>query len=130
MKTTDFLDAVKARHGLPSDYAAAKFIGLTQAQISRYRTGKDFLSDAVAVKFAGWLDLPAEYVLACVHAERATDAAVARVWEKMASAMRKAGASSAAGLLLCASSAFTPGDALASGHHLSHSPTLYIMSTH
>lgn len=43
MKTTvEFLDAVKARRDLPSDYAAAKVLGVTRAAVSRYRLGQGF----------------------------------------------------------------------------------------
>lgn len=72
MRTTlDFLDAVKARHGLPSDYALAKKLGVTHQMISRYRTGKELLGDLSAIKVASLLEIDSGIVMAAVHAERA-----------------------------------------------------------
>ncbi len=72
MQTTiEFLDALKARHSLASDYKAAKFLGVTVSGVSLWRRGKATFDDATAIKVGKLLDLDAGYVLACVHAERA-----------------------------------------------------------
>jgi len=82
--TADFLDAVKAKLGVPSDYALAPAIGTTRSMVSRYRNGKDYLSDEMAVKFSEILHLPADYIIACSHAERAKTEGVKEVWQGLA----------------------------------------------
>ena len=85
MKTTlEFLDAVKTKHGLPSDYALSIKLDLTRSSISRFKLGKDFLGDETAMKVAHLLDLDPAYVVACIHAERAKKPAEKQLWERMA----------------------------------------------
>ena len=84
MNTVQLIDALRQRHKLPSDYAAAALLGLTRAQLSRYRNGKDFLGDEQALKVADLLGLEPGYVLACMHAERSKAPAVRSTWERIA----------------------------------------------
>lgn len=88
MKTVDFLDALKARYEIASDYALAPFLGVSQQTISQYRAKPQYLDDKVAIKVAQLLDLHPGYVLACVHAERAKRPEVREVWEKTANALK------------------------------------------
>lgn len=37
MRTADFLDALRSRYAIPSDYALAPMLGVTRQQVSRYR---------------------------------------------------------------------------------------------
>lgn len=132
MKTVDFLDAVKARHNLPSDYALAKFMGLTQSQISRYRNKPEYFGDAVALKVAELLDLPADYVLACSHAERATDAEISKVWAGMAEKLKKTSATTAALAFAILFTGDPDGGAMAANSNMQRTqmvdnPALYIM---
>lgn len=135
MKTVDFLDAVKARHNLPSDYAAAKFLGLTQAQVSRYRTRQDTFGDAMAVKVAGLLELPADYVLACIHSERTSDAELSKIWAGLADKLKKTSATTAAVAFAILFTADPDGGAMAANSNIQQrtqmvdNPALYIMST-
>ncbi|WP_395137284.1 DUF3693 domain-containing protein [Schlegelella aquatica] len=93
MKTTvEFIDAVKVRYDLPSDYAAAGLIGLTRSQVSKYRKGKDYFGDETCARVAELLEEDPAYVMACVHAERASSDVVRRVWEKLAKKLERAGA--------------------------------------
>ncbi|MGC2944408.1 DUF3693 domain-containing protein [Burkholderia ambifaria] len=82
MKTTiQYLDALKKRLDLPSDYAAARVLGVTRAAVSRYRNGLSVFDEATAIRAADLLDLdPLEVISAC-KAESATDARARRVWE-------------------------------------------------
>ncbi|RQP43143.1 DUF3693 domain-containing protein [Burkholderia ubonensis] len=82
MKTTiQYLDALKKRLDLPSDYAAAQALGVTRAAVSRYRNGLSVFDEATAVRVADILGLdPLEVVSAC-KAESATDARMRRMWE-------------------------------------------------
>lgn len=80
MKTAEYLDAIKARHNLPSDYAAAKLIGVTRSAVSRYRHGADSFADPVALRVAELLDLDPASVLIDCQMERAPDPATRAAW--------------------------------------------------
>jgi len=82
--TVEFLDAVKKKHGLTSDYQLAGKLGLSRAAISRFQQGKDFLGDETAIKVADLLDLDPSYVAACIHSERAKQPAVKAMWKHTA----------------------------------------------
>ena len=88
MKTTvEFLDAVKARQGIRSDYGLAKFLGFDQSRVAHYRAGRRFLSEESAMKIAECLELAPGYVLACIQAERADTDQVRKAWSKAAKAL-------------------------------------------
>ncbi|AKU11556.1 hypothetical protein AzCIB_1655 [Azoarcus sp. CIB] len=83
--TNEMLDELKARYGLSSDYALAKFLGHKgQSRISNYRSGRSQFDDEEAVKVAALLEKNPAYVFACTHAERTKSAAQRRVWESIA----------------------------------------------
>ena len=85
MKTTvEFLDAVKARHGLTSDYALARLLGVVPSAIYGYRAGRSHLDEGICLTVAKALDVAPGYVLACVAAERAKRTEVARAWRELA----------------------------------------------
>lgn len=111
--TIAFLDAVKARHGAPSDYSVAKLLGVTHQAISRWRIGKDFMGDSTALTVARLLEIDPAYVIACAHAERAKKADERAVWVTIME--RLGGASSA--LLLAFWLSAAPGQAEASQIH-------------
>lgn len=84
MKTTcDFLDAVKARHSLPSDYALAAKLGVTRAAISKFRIRKDPMGDSTAIQVAKLLELDPAVIIAAVHCERAKKPDEKAVWAAM-----------------------------------------------
>lgn len=94
MKTTcDFLDAVKSRYGLKSDYALAKKLVLTTQQITQYRNKGLILSDAMAIKVAELLEIDPALVIIAVHGERAKKDSEKAVWESI---MQKLGGAAAA----------------------------------
>jgi transcriptional regulator with XRE-family HTH domain len=69
-RTNEFLDAVRARLNLTSDYQLAKALKVTRSQVSYYRSRGDVLSDEMAVKTAELLQIDPAYVLTCMSAER------------------------------------------------------------
>lgn len=111
MKTaTYFLDAVKTKHGLTSDYQLAKFLGWSQQRITKYRTGKSpTFDDEAAAQVAAALDLDAAYVMACMAAQRAKTDASRKTWEKAA---RLLGGTTAAALIFACALTLAP-DAIA-----------------
>lgn len=72
MKTTiEFLDAVKEKFGIESDYALAKRLGFPLSTVSNYRTGRRVLDDDAALAVALALGLHPFTVIASANAERA-----------------------------------------------------------
>ena len=82
-RSIDFLDLLKERAGIESDYALAKRLEVTDSAIGHYRNGRSALSRELALKVAAMLDLPAAYVLACAEIERSPPQ-VRKVFERIA----------------------------------------------
>ncbi|MBR8358347.1 helix-turn-helix domain-containing protein [Burkholderia vietnamiensis] len=83
MKTTiEWLDAVKARLDLPSDYAAAKVLCVTRSAVSGYRNGRATLDDEVCLRVAEILEVDPFEVLATVKIERIKDEERRAVWAR------------------------------------------------
>lgn len=78
--TVDYLDAVKARLDLPSDYAAAKALGVTPSAVSKYRLGRAHFDDDICVRVAGILDIDVLQVIATVNYERARTESSRALW--------------------------------------------------
>lgn len=71
MNTLQYLDAVKARRGITSDYALAKVLGVSQPTVIGYRSGRRIFDDEVALTIAQELGLNPLAVIAAANAERA-----------------------------------------------------------
>lgn len=98
MKTAaEYLDAIKTRHHLASDYAAAQKLGISRQRVSAYRSGSDSFSEETAARVAELLDCDPEEVVIAAHAERAKDAKTRALWTRLA---KKAGY--AAGVVMVA----------------------------
>lgn len=82
--TTDWIDAVKAKLGIQSDYALAKHWNVSRALISKYRTGAEYLSEETAAKVAADLEVKLEFVLACAAGERARMPSARAAWAHLA----------------------------------------------
>lgn len=87
----DFTSAIKARYSIESDYALAKLLHLQASTLSAHKSGraKTFGEDT-GFRIAELLDLPAEYVLSCLAAERSKDIKVKEVWRRLAELTRVA----------------------------------------
>lgn len=84
MKTTaEYLDEVKARLKLPSDYALAKHWGVSKQDISSYRAGNRTLGEDRAIEVAAILGINPAEVLIATHAERAKSDQAREAWENM-----------------------------------------------
>ena len=132
MKSVDFLDAVRDRHGIPSDNKTAKFLDIPQGTIAGIRTGRRKFTGHECQKIAQALDLPDGYVLARIEAERSPDPGLRKVWIRVAeSVLASAKKGHAAGLALLAVGALCTGsNAEASPSHASSQGAaagLYIM---
>ncbi|WP_229415648.1 helix-turn-helix domain-containing protein [Pseudoduganella armeniaca] len=71
MNTLEYLDAVKRRHGITSDYALAKLLKIGQPAISAYRNGRRIIDDDTALAVAVALEVNPLAVIAAANAERA-----------------------------------------------------------
>lgn len=67
--TLQLLDELKLVMELPSDRAVAKYLDITQAAVSRWRTGHPMGED-MALKMAELLELDADLILLSNMAER------------------------------------------------------------
>lgn len=84
MKTTgEYLDAVKAKLDLPSDYATAKALGVTPSTVSKYRLLKSAPDDLVCARIAEILCVEPMEVIAAVHWERSTEPKARALWESI-----------------------------------------------
>lgn len=101
MKTTlDWINEAEQRFGL-TDYAMAKKLGVSTAQMSRYRTQKSYLGDDTAIRLAALLEVDPLPILAAAAAERATTDQARDVWSKYAEALAGlAGAAVLSGALI------------------------------
>lgn len=129
MKTTvEYLDAVRARLDLPSDYAAAKHLGVTRAAVSRYRQGGGAFDDTTALRVAYILDVDPLEVIAAANVERARDTVTRSLWEKAWGKAAGATATAAIAVLLVGLAA-APSPAH-SAEISANSAGLYLMSNH
>lgn len=97
MNTNDFLDAVKARHGLTSDYQLGKKMNWTSSRIANYRMGRSGMDEAACLEIAEALGMNALEVVAEINAEKAKEKGVQEFWRQVAKSAR---AGLAAGLVL------------------------------
>lgn len=82
MNTNQYLDALKNRHNLPSDYKLAQLLGTTRQTISNYRHGRKHFSDQTALQISGLLDIPAAKIMIDMRVERTKDKDVRNAWKE------------------------------------------------
>lgn len=80
MTTIEYLQAVKTRLGITSDYALAARLGITRSAVSKLQMGKGIFGDDVALTVAQILDLNPLVVIAQANAERAPTAEMRARW--------------------------------------------------
>jgi DNA-binding XRE family transcriptional regulator len=84
MKTTnEYLDAVKAKLALPSDYALAKVLGVTPQSMTQYRSGRSSFGVETAVRVGEILELDVHAVYADGQIERAKKPEVSDFWRSV-----------------------------------------------
>ncbi|WP_082864473.1 helix-turn-helix domain-containing protein [Caballeronia temeraria] len=132
--TVQYLDEVREKLELPSDYAAAKALGVTRAAVSSWRVGRSAPDELTCARIAEALGIEPIEVIAASQFERSKDEHARAVWEsiwgKAAGVIAKASIVCAVGL----SAAVTPtSQAQASGNtgttgEGGHSARIYVMS--
>jgi hypothetical protein len=82
--TADFLNDLRARHGLTSDSKLALHMGWQRAQLGKYRSQRETFSDATALKVAAQLGIEPGYIMACMQGQRARTPEARTAWERIA----------------------------------------------
>lgn len=83
MNTFEYLDAVKKRLGVDSDYAVAKALEIRHSTISGYRSRGGQMDDEVAAKVAAVLGLHPGLVVLDMHKERAKTPEERTIWQEI-----------------------------------------------
>ncbi len=81
MKTTEYIDAVKAKLSLSSDYAFAKVVGITTQAVANYRAGRSPFGVETAMKVGEILGVDGHAVYAQGQIERAKNAVTRDFWQ-------------------------------------------------
>lgn len=83
--SSTFVDRIKTKHNVTSDYAVAALLGVHRSAMSKHRHGqRDAWDDVIGLRIADLLEIDPAYVLACLSAERTKRPDVAKVWKKVA----------------------------------------------
>lgn len=108
MKTSNYLDALKARHSLTSDYQIAKKLRMTSASISRYRLNKTTFDDSTALLVAELLEIDPLIVIADMNAIRSKTPETRAVWKELHDRLTGAAAAVLLGFVVIMGSAPAP----------------------
>lgn len=82
MKSTEqYLDEVKERLNLPSDYALAKALGFTRASVSSYRCGRTYPDDLACARIADALGVEVMEVIAATNYQRSKTDEARKLWD-------------------------------------------------
>ena len=90
MKSADFLDAVRAKHGLTSDYQVHKFLRIAQSRVSMYRTGRREFDSKTCHLVANALDVDPAWVMVEIQVERANRTEDRDAWQRVADLVKVA----------------------------------------
>ncbi|UQV43951.1 hypothetical protein KIV45_18885 [Janthinobacterium lividum] len=83
MNTFEYLDAVKRKLGIDSDYAVAKALKIRPSTISGYRSRDGQMDDEIATKVAELLGMHPGLVILDMHRERAKTPAEQTIWQEI-----------------------------------------------
>jgi hypothetical protein len=83
MNTLEYLDAVKARLGVESDYAVAKALKMRPSTISGYRARGGQMDDEICMKVAEILGMHPGLVMLDMHRERAKTPQERSAWQEI-----------------------------------------------
>ncbi len=89
MKTLEYLDAVKKKQGLTSDYQLAKLLGLETSNMTMYRKQRRVMDDYIAALVAELLEIDQMELIAQANAEREKDPNKRAFWERKAKTARE-----------------------------------------
>lgn len=86
--TPELVERLRAHFNGCSYYRLAKNLQVHENTIRNWKIGKAGIGRELGLRVAELLGEPPEYILACLEAERETDAGVRRIWRRIAEAFR------------------------------------------
>jgi hypothetical protein len=122
----DLLERLRAQQG-SSWYALAPVLGCTRHTVANWKNGRTSVDRKFAPRIAELLHEPAEYVLACLEADREQDAEVLKVWRRIAERFRSKASILLVGLVLFTASRGSSATVLdvELGWNLSNHPSIH-----
>jgi len=83
MKTVDnYLDSIKKKYDIKSDYALAKFLGISKQRVTTYRQGRSSFNTEFCIIVAKFLGLEPLEVISAMHATREKDSLARSFWKQ------------------------------------------------
>ena len=89
MKSADFLEAIKKKYGIKTDYRLSRILKISPSRISMYRSSKREFDEDTCKLVAIELDETVEFLLAEIRAVRATRTKHEAAWRRLARVARK-----------------------------------------
>jgi DNA-binding XRE family transcriptional regulator len=83
MKTTEYLDAVKTRLEISSDYGLAKVLGIARESVNAFRNGRSAMGIETCMKVGEILDVDGHAIYAQGQIERAKKPEIRDFWQKV-----------------------------------------------
>ena len=90
MKSAEFLDAIKEKYGIKTDYRLSRILKISPSRISMYRSSKREFDEDTCKLVAIELDETVEFLLAEIQAVRAMQTKHEAAWRRLARLARKA----------------------------------------
>lgn len=84
LNTAAIVDLLREKTETRTDYAVAKLIGCRPQAVCNWKSSRHIMGDDIGLKAAQLLDLPPDYVIASLHAERTKGTDLFAVWSSMA----------------------------------------------
>lgn len=78
------LDTIKAKHGLPSDYKLAAYLGVVPGSVKNWRHERSLPDSKTVAKIAAELGLDADVLMLQVEAQRAATEHTRAAWLRIA----------------------------------------------
>ena len=84
MKTVDnYLDLIKKKYDIKSDYALARFLGISKQRITTYRQGRSSFSTEFCIIVAKFLAVEPLEIIAAMNAVREKNSLSKTFWKEM-----------------------------------------------
>jgi len=100
METTlDFVRRLQDHFDNRTIYGLAKRLGITRPTVQKWVRQTGSFDDSTALSVAEILGEKPEYIVACIHAERAKDQRVRKTWEKLAKLAKQSATTAHAAVL-------------------------------
>ena len=90
MKSAEFLDALKEKYGIKTDYRLGRILKISPSRISMYRSSKREFDEDTCKLVAIELDETVEFLFAEIRAVRATRTKHEAAWRRLARLAKKA----------------------------------------